>query len=224
VIAVAVTVAPVLADLPFPNLSSCTISITQFPLRPACLNDWEPDVIRLTPAGSNATPVFDRASITVRVRDTLGEPLPGAFVSFMEMTGIVNVANDGSTTAVTDETGLATISIHAGSGYGRVALCADGVVLCNLQVRSPDVTKGASPMQCGLSTSVTSVAGNDITNPMCGFLVTFGAVTPGINDGYDLSCDGAVSGADVTGQLGKGGVLQYFGDWGTLGALNACPP
>jgi hypothetical protein len=59
---------------------------------------------------------------------------------------------------------------------------------------------------------------------MCGFLVTFGAVTPGINDGYDLSCDGAVSGADVTGQLGKGGVLQYFGDWGTLGALNACPP
>jgi hypothetical protein len=38
-----------------------------------------------------------------------------------------------------------------------------------------------------------------------------------------LSCDGDVSGVDITGQLGKGGVLQYFGDTGTLGAKNACP-
>ena len=224
VIAASITAAPALADLPYPNLSSCTISITQFPPRPACINDSEPDVIRLTPAGSTASPVFDRASITVRVRDMLGSPVQGALVGFSELSGIVNIANGGSTTAITDDTGLATISIHAGSGFGRVALCADGVQLCNLQVRSPDVARATTPALCGLGTASTSVTGADLTNPLCGYLVSFGVVTPGINDGYDLSCDGAVSGADINGQLGKGGVLQYFGDLGTLGGYNACPP
>jgi hypothetical protein len=67
------------------------------------------------------------------------------------------------------------------------------------------------------------VNGADINNPTCGFLAQFGAVTTGVNDGWDLNCDENVSGSDVTGILGKGGVLQYFGDTGTLGAKNACP-
>ena len=212
------------ADVPFPNLSSCTISITQFPPRPACIDNFEPDVIRLTPAGSTASPLFDRASVTVRVRDVFGAPLPNVLVNFSEASGLVNIANGGSTTAITDETGLATISIDAASGFGRVMLCADGVQLCNLQVRSPDVAKGSITAQCGLGTGTSAVAGADLSNPTCGYLVKFGAVTQGINDGYDLTCDGVVSGPDINGQLGKGGVLQYFGDSGTLGGLSACPP
>lgn len=210
------------ADVPFPEFSTCTVTVTQFPLRPICLTAWEPDVVRLTPAGSTANPVFDRVSLTVRVRNANNGTVAGAFVSFVEMSGNLNVANGGSTTAFTDATGLATVSLHAASGYGRLALCADGVQLCNLQVRSPDVYT-TDRFDCSFGTAATAVAGADITNPSCGFLVHFGSVTQGVNDGFDLSCDGDVSGVDITGQLGKGGVLQYFGDTGTLGAKNACP-
>ena len=152
-------------------------------------------------------------------------PVSGAIVLLSEQgTGNsrVNIANGGATTAITDASGLASISLHAASGFGRVALCADGVQICNLFVRSPDVLKSSSPTLCGLGTGATSVAGSDITNPACGFIVNFGPVTVGVNDGFDLSCDNGVNGADINGILGKGGVLQYFGDIGTLGAFNAC--
>ena len=114
------------------------------------------------------------------------------------------------------------MTLHAASGYGRLALCADGVPLCHLDVRSPDVYQ-SDLFNCGFGTASSAVSGVDITSPTCGYLVHFGAVTPGINDGFDLTCDGGVSGADVNGLLGKGGVLQYFGDIGTLGSKNACP-
>ncbi|MFN0151779.1 MAG: hypothetical protein ACKVU1_13860 [bacterium] len=210
------------AGIPFPATSTCTITITQFPTRLICLTSWDPDVVRLTPAGSTASPVFDRVSITVRVRDAFNAVVPGALVAYSEQSGIVNIANGGATTATTDAAGLATVTLHAASGYGRVALCADGVQLCNVQVRSPDVNKGSTPLLCGLGTVASSVAGSDITNPVCGFLVNFGPVTVGVNDGWDVNCDNSVSGSDVTGLLGKGGVLQYFGDTGTLGSLNSC--
>lgn len=210
------------AGVPFPANSTCTITITQFPTRLICLTSWDPDVVRLTPAGSTASPVFDRVSITVRVRDANNAVVSNALVGFSEQSGIVNIANGGATTATTDAAGLATVALHAASGYGRVALCADGVQLCNVQVRSPDVNKGSTPPLCGLGTGTSAVAGSDITNPACGFLINFGPVTVGVNDGWDINCDNNVSGSDVTGLLGKGGVLQYFGDTGTLGALNSC--
>jgi hypothetical protein len=214
------------ADVPFPPLSTCTVTVTQFPPRPACFNDWEPDVVRLTPAGSNAVPVFDRVSITVRVRDANNDVVPGALVSFAEQEEArkLNIANGGATTAMTDTDGLATVALHAASGNGRVALCADGVPLCNLQVRSPDVEKCGITILCGIGTAASSVSGCDITHATCGFLVNFGPVTVGDNEGYDLDCSWSVSGPDITGQLGKGGVLQYFGDIGTLGSQNACAP
>jgi hypothetical protein len=217
------------AGVPFPSTSTCTISVTQYALRPACISNSEPDVIRLTPAGSNAMPPADRASIAVRVRDQTGTPISGAVVQLAERGQswpnlYLNISNGGSTTAITDAEGLATVSLHAGSGNGIVDLCADGVALCSVQVRSPDVVKGGTTALCGLGTASSAVAGADITNPTCGFLVHFGPVTAGENEGFDMNCDWNVSGPDITGQLGKGGVLQYFGDSGTLGAWNDCAP
>ncbi|MFN0152107.1 MAG: hypothetical protein ACKVU1_15505 [bacterium] len=203
-------------------MCTCTITVTQFPTRPICLTSWDPDVIRLTPAGSTAAPVFDRVSIAVRARNMNNDPVSGLLVAFSEQAGVVNIANGGATTALTDAGGGATIELHAASGYGRVALCVDGIQLCNLQVRSPDVNKGPTPTLCGLGTATSTVAGSDITNPACGFLAKFGPVTMGVNDGWDLSCDGNVAGSDITGLAGAGGVLQYFGDTGTLGILGVC--
>jgi hypothetical protein len=217
-----------LGSVPFPATSTCTISVTQYASRPACISNWEPDVIRLTPAGSNAVPPADRASISVRVRDQTGTPVSGAVVRLSEryQGGLIylNISNGGSTTAVTDTEGLATVELHAASGNGIVDLCADGVALCSVQVRAPDVVRGGTVALCGLGTGASAVAGADITNPACGFLIHWGAVTVGVNEGFDMNCDRNVSGPDITGQLGKGGVLQYFGDTGTLGSLNACAP
>lgn len=211
------------AGPPFPPLSTCTVTITQSPTRTACISNFDPDVVRLTPGGSTALPLADAVSVTVRTRTPNNLPIPNAFVSFVEQTGTVNIPNGGSTTAITDATGLATVSLYAASGYGEVVLCADGVqLLCRLSVRSPDVNKGATLDLCGIGTSMTAVNGADITNPVCGFIANFGAVTPGVNDAWDLDCTGTISGADVTGTLGKGGVLQYFGDTGTLGSKNLC--
>ncbi|MFN0151138.1 MAG: Ig-like domain-containing protein [bacterium] len=212
------------AGVPFPPLSTCAITITQFPTRLVCITSWDPDVVRLTPAGSTASPVFDRVSITVRVRDALDVAVADAVVLFSEQSGIVNIANGGATTALTDAAGMATVALHAASGYGRVALCADGVPLCELMVRSPDVNKSGHPtLGCGLSTGSSSVSGSDITNLVCGFLAHFGPVTPGVNDGWDMNCDGFVGGSDIFGGIsGRGSVMQYFGDTGTLGATNDC--
>src|SRR5262245_7865928 len=77
-------VSDALGSVPFPATSTCTISVTQYALRPACIDNWEPDVIRLTPAGSNAVPPADRASIAVRVRDQTGTPVSGAVVRLSE--------------------------------------------------------------------------------------------------------------------------------------------
>jgi len=214
------------ASPPFPPLCTYAITITQFPTRAQCLTSWEPDVVRLTPAGSNASPQFDRVSITARVRNALNTPIANALLAFSEAEPSdlkrVNIANGGSTTATTDASGLATVSLHAASGSGLVRLCADGVEICAVAVRSPDVNKGGLIALCGLGTAASNVMGADITNPVCGFAVHFGPVTVGVNEGFDLNCDHNVSGPDVTGLLGMGGVLQYFGDGGTLGAKNSC--
>ena len=223
-IAFGVLVATALAGPPFPGTSTCTVTVTQFPIRPACMSNWEPDVVRLTPAGSAAVPLFDLVSVTVRVRNANYQVIPNAVVSFSEQEPALelNISNGGSTTALTDSEGLATISLSGAAGFGLVALCADGVPLCALQVRSPDIGKSGGPAGCGLGTVSSSVSGFDINDPACGFLVHFGPVVVGDNDGFDLNCDWSVNGADITGSLGKGGVLQYFGDTGTLGDQNPC--
>jgi hypothetical protein len=187
------------------------------------MSNFNPPVVRLTPEGSTAVPLADQVTVTVRARTANNIPVPGAYVALMEETGTLNIANGGATTATTDATGLATVLLDAASGYGRVVVCADGILLCRIaDVRSPDVNKGATPELCGIGTGFSAVNGGDITTPMCGFLATFGAVTAGVNDGWDLNCDETVNGSDVTGTLGKGGVLQYFGDTGTLGAKDNC--
>ncbi|MFN0151140.1 MAG: hypothetical protein ACKVU1_10610 [bacterium] len=210
------------AGVPFPPLSTCTVTITQIPTRLQCITSWEPDIVRLTPAGSTANPPIDRVSIAVRVRAADALPVAGAFVSFAEVAGIVNISSSGATTAITNGAGLATVLLHGASGFGEVALCADGVELCRLAVRSPDLNKGPSPNLCGLGTGVSAVAGSEINNPVCGMLANFGPVTVGVNDGWDFTCDHAVSGLDINGFLGKSGILQYFGDFGTLGSKNNC--
>lgn len=181
--------------------------------------------MRLTPAGSSAVPQFDRVAITVRVRDANDVVVPGAVVSFREQdpARTLNIANGGATTAVTDGEGVATVTLHAASGNGLATLCADGVQLCNLEVRSPDVEKCSITILCGIGTGLSGVSGCDITHATCGFFVNFGPVTAGVNQGYDLDCSWSVAGPDITGSLGKGGVLQYFGDQGSLGARNSCP-
>jgi hypothetical protein len=216
--------SPAVGDVPFPPFSSCTVTVTQYPPRPSCLDDFEPDVVRLTPAGSTASPLFDRVSVSVRVRGTDGSVIPNALVSFYETSGVVNIASGGATTALTDSEGAAVVTLHAGSGYGRVALCADGVQVCYIDVRSPDVARTTLPTGCVLSTVGSSfVSGVDLTHGICGFQSNFGPVTVGDNEMFDLSCDGVVNGWDVIGHLGKGGALQYFGDGGVLGAKNQCP-
>jgi hypothetical protein len=142
---------------------------------------------------------------------------------FTELSGTVNIASGGATTAITDSEGLATIFLAGGSGSGSVAVCAGDTPLCPIQIRTPDVA--GTPTGCALPTSGTSfVNAADIVNPTCGFLAKFGPVTPGVNDGWDLTCDGSVNALDVTGVLGKGGVLQHFGHGAALGSLIGCPP
>lgn len=144
-------------------------------------------------------------------------------MQFSEQSGNVNITNGGATTAFTDAEGLATVELHGAAGYGRVALCGDGVQLCNLLVRSPDVASGSLPTQCGIGTATAAVSPADIVNPSCGFLINFGPVFPNGTERWDLNCDMSVNGLDVNGVLGKGGVLQYFGDTGRPGSLTACP-
>lgn len=106
------------AGIPYAPLSTCRVTISQYPPRPACVTNFEPDVIRLCP--STAAPGFDTASIDVTVLDALGMRLPNASVRFYEVSGLVNLATGGSTTAVTDSDGKATIGLARGSGYGGV--------------------------------------------------------------------------------------------------------
>lgn len=209
------------AGVPFPPLSTCNLTIAQFPTRTQCLA-LVPPVIRLCP-DAQAVPAFDALSITVRVRWAGGGPVNAALVAFSELSGTVNIATGGSTTAVTGADGLATVSLTRASGYGRVALCADGVRLCNVEIRSPDVATTATPTGCSLPTTGTSfVNGADLLNPECGCLSQFGPVTTGVNEGWDLNCDGLVNALDVNGSLGRGGFLQHYGHGGSLGATYNC--
>lgn len=206
-----------------PPVSSAEISITQNPIRPLCISSFEPDVVRLTPAGSTALPSSDRVRVDLVVRLCSGGSVPNALVVLSEISGNVNLAQGSNTWMIADAGGRASIELTAASGSGIIAVCADGIEMCRFEVRSPDVAGGATPPTCPLPTGVPSfINGADITNPVCGFLAQFGPATPGINNGWDLNCDGNVNGGDTIGQLGKGGVLQYFGDSGLLGSLNSC--
>lgn len=211
------------AACPDPGNSTCSYVITQNPARPSCLAST-PDVIRLCPGGD-----ADIVTFNLTVLDAAGAPCAGTVVRPLAGSGTLNLATGGYTTAVTDAMGNATISVSAGSGCGVLSLCADdgsGTPIpfgCRIDARSPDVNKGSTPALCGLSTNMSCIAGSDITNPLCGFVVGFGAVTPGVNNCWDLNCDNSVSGPDITGTLGKGGVIQHAGHCGTLGPLESCP-
>ena len=213
------------AGVPFPPFCTCTTTISQTPTATACITNFQPDVVRLTPAGTAASPfLFDRVTVSTRVRDAVGDPVVGSTVLFAERSSVVNITNGGATSAMTDAEGSATITLEAASGHGLVAVCADGVALCSLEVRSPDANLGPSPtLHCGIGTGFTSVSGSDINNPLCGFLANFGLVTPGINNAWDLNCTNSVAGNDIIGGFSnRGAVLGYFGDTGTLGARNDC--
>jgi hypothetical protein len=212
------------AACPDPANSTCTYVITQNPARPVCISGFAPDVIRLCPGGD-----WDVVTFNLTVRDAGGAPCVGTTVKPFTASGPLNLATGGYTMAVTDAMGNASLSVSAGSGCGILSICADdgsGVAVpfgCRLEARSPDVNKGSTPLLCGLSTSMSCVQGADVTNPACGFLVSFGSVTPGVNNCWDLNCDNNVNAADITGTLGKGGVTQHAGHCGTLGPQELCP-
>jgi hypothetical protein len=212
------------AGIPFRPFSTCTVSIVQTGVRSQCINNFNPDVVRLTPEGSTASPAMDRVTFTLKILDALAQPVNGALISVYEQTEVVNISNGGSTTATTNASGSASVSLHAAGGYGLVSVCADGVAICEVEIRSPDVNKGTLPSACVIpTTGATSVAGADITNGTCGFIAKFGVVTPGVNNAWDLNCDNSVSGVDITGTKGNSGVLPFFGDVGTPGAKSTCP-
>lgn len=207
------------AGAPDSSQSSCVVTVTQSPVVPRCINNFEPDVIRLSPA-TNAAPPHDTATFSVTVRDAAGNPLEGALVNLFEI-GTLNIVNGGSTVATTASDGSASIGLTGASSHGRVAVCADGVVLCEAIVRTPDIVRTDVVGVCFTNgTGASSVAGQDITHSQCGFLVSFGPAIPGDNDHCDLDCSGSVNGFDING---PSGVLRYFGDVGTTGARNSCP-
>ncbi len=215
------------AGIVFGPFSTCTAVITQNPSRPSCINSFSPDVARLCPstgAGSTASPTFDSVVYTVTLLDALGARVSGATVSIYETTGTLNIVTGGATTAISDASGNATVTLFTGSGCGLASLCAAGTKLCDVSVRSPDNANGALSASCPAPTGGTSFVNiNDQTNPACGILSKQGVVTTGVNDCWDLNCDGLVNINDTTGNLGKGGLLNHVGHGGALGAKTTCP-
>lgn len=210
------------AGIPFAPYSTCQISITQFPTRSQCINNFNPDVVRLCP--STATQQFDRVTLNLTILDALAAPVSGATVTAYETSGIVNIATGGSTSATTNASGKASIQVNQASGWGKIGACVGGVFICEFVVRSPDVAFSNLPAGCTVPTSGTSfVNASDKTNPSCGFNVKFGVVTVGVNDSWDLDCSGIVNASDVTGTLGKGGYTQHVGHGAPLGAKSTCP-
>lgn len=211
------------AGIPFAPFSTCQVSIVQSPVRSQCINNFTPDVVRLCP--STATQLFDTVTFNLTILDALGAPVTNASVSAYETAGIVNIATGGSTTASTNALGKASITVSQGSGYGRVGVCVAGVLICEVEVRSPDVAAGGLPGQCAvLPTGGTSfVNASDFTNTSCGFGAKFGPVTVGTNNAWDLDCSNSVNANDVLGTLGKGGMNQHFGHGAPLGAKTTCP-
>ncbi|MFN0152545.1 MAG: hypothetical protein ACKVU1_17725 [bacterium] len=212
------------AGVPYPPLSTCTLAVTQSPIRTRCIENFEPDVVRLCPAGTSEAPRFDVVNISVVVRDAAGVRCAEVTVSAAERSGSVNIAEGGATSAVTDAAGRASIVVRAASGFGLVGVCADGVVLREFEVQSPDAAGGPSAALCPPPTLQPSfVTFADYANPICGFQTHYGSVTTGINNAWDLNCDGAVNGFDLFGSAGAGGLLQHFGHGAALGARNTCP-
>lgn len=182
-----------------------------------------PQVVRLCPAGD-----YDTLRVGVTLRDILGAPLTGKALSFVESSGSVIMASGGHTTAITNGAGFGEITLRAGSGTGRVGICADGTILGWFEVRAPDVAgAGTSPPDCVLPVSSSStVASPDLDNTECGFIVRQGLVTPGVNQGWDLNGDAQVGALDINGWpdglVLKGGWAQHSGHTGTLGGYTAC--
>jgi hypothetical protein len=175
--------------------SDCAITVTQAQcLGPSCLAA-NPIVLRLCPAGE-----FDRATFDLVVRDASGTPCPDVPVKAVELSATARVSSGGASTDATDEEGRASIDLQRASGHGRVGICAGGVILREVVVRTFDVAVGPLPPQCAFPASGNSIVNvSDVTNPACGFLSKFGLVTPGVNDAWDLNCDGSVNASDVNG-------------------------
>ncbi len=203
--------------------SDCTISVTQAQcLRPACIAA-NPITLRLCPAGE-----FDRARFDLVVRDTSGTPCPDVAVKAVEISGTARISSGGASTDVTDSEGRASIDLDRASGYGRVGICAGGVILREVAIRTFDVAVGALPPQCALPASGNSTVNvSDVTNPACGFLSKFGLVTPGVNDAWDLNCDGSVNASDVNGTFcppcGQCGGWYAHAFHGRGLSLSTCP-
>ena len=185
------------AGPPSPAHSDCGIAVTQAQcLRPECLASV-PIVLRLCPAGE-----FDTAIFSLVVRDDASQPVPGIPVKAVELSGTVHISAGGATSDITDASGRATVELRRASGAGRLGICAAGVVLCEVEIRTFDVAAGFLPAQCAFASSGPSTVNvSDVTNPVCGFLARFGLVTPGVNASWDLNCDGVVNAADVNGTL-----------------------
>lgn len=215
------------AGIPFRPFSTCTVSIVQLPTRPNCINNFTPDVVRLCP--STTAPLFDSVTFNVTILDALSQPVTAAAISVYELSGVVNIATGGATTATTGTNGKASVTVSQGSGCGQIGVCADGVLICEVNVRSPDIANTGLPAGCTLPTTGSSVVNsNDKGNTSCGFNVKFGAVTAGVNDCWDMDCDNLVSSFDTGGRLippfgVSGGWLQHFGHSGALGAKSTCP-
>jgi hypothetical protein len=158
------------------------------------------------------------------ILDALAAPVSGATLTAYETSGTTNIATGGSTSATTAANGKASITVSQGSGVGRIGVCAAGVLICEVEVRSPDAAFSALASGCNLPTTGTSVVNaNDQTNPSCGFINKFGAITVGVNSSWDLDCSNIVNANDITGTLGKGGLLQHFNHGAPLGAKTTCP-
>jgi hypothetical protein len=213
-----------LAGIPFAPYSTCAVAITQNPTRTGCMTSYNPDVVRLCP--STATPIFDSVSFSMTILDALAAPVSGASVTLYETSGTLNIVN--ATTATTNASGKATVTVAQGGGNGRLGVCAGGVLICEVYVHSPDVNNGALAANCTAVQGTVNLS--DITNTTCGFNAAskFGPVVFGSNDGWDLDCNLAVNASDINGNLVagmglQGGVNQHFGHSTPLGAKSTCP-
>jgi len=165
-------------------------------------------------------------TFSIVARDANGV-LAGIPVKAAAVSGTLRVIPTATTSTITAGDGSATIVVTGGSGCGRLAVCADGVVLCTVEARSPDANRGAIPSLCGPGTCGTGgsfVNGADITNPLCGFVINFGTAIPGVNQCWDINCSGTVNGVDINAVpcVSGPGVIPHFGHGGASG-LYPCP-
>ncbi len=196
-VAIALLTTALHAGPPSAPHSDCTISVTQAQcLRPSCLAA-DPIILRLCPAGE-----FDRAVFDLVVRDANGLPCADVPVKAVELSPTARISSGGASADATDADGRASIELGRASGHGLVGICAGGVILREVEIRTFDVAVGALPSQCAFPSSGNSIVNSsDVTNLACGFLSKFGLVTPGVNGAWDLNCDGRVNASDVNGTL-----------------------